>query len=169
MPDQVFSVEAFIGPEFSHYRTNEEIGSGEMGVFFRAHDQHLDREVAIKVLSSGTLTDEITRKHFHKETLALCKLSQPGVATVHDLDMQRGGFLVMECIPGMTHNQKLSDGPLPGWRSTRDEETRVQPGRSLRAYSARGPRQILGRRVFCKGGCPRNHNLNTDRSSHSQI
>lgn len=71
MPDQVFSVEAFIGLEFSHYRTNEEIGSGEMGVFFRAHDQHLDREVAIKVLSSGTLTDETTRKHFHKETLAL--------------------------------------------------------------------------------------------------
>lgn len=140
-----------------------------MGVFFRAHDQHLDREVAIKVLSSGTLTDETTRKHFHKETLALCKLSQPGIATVHDLDMQRGGFLVMECIPGMTHNQKLSDGPLPGWRSTRDEETRVQPGRSLRAYSARGPRRILGRRVFCKGACPRNHNLNTDRSSYSQI
>lgn len=38
MPDQVFSVGAFIGLEFSHYRTNEEIGSGEMGVFFRAHD-----------------------------------------------------------------------------------------------------------------------------------
>lgn len=114
MPDQVLSLDSLIGVELSHYRIIQEIGSGGMGVVFRAHDEHLDRKVAIKVLHPGTITDEGARKHLHKEALALSKLNHPNIATVHDFDTQRGiDFLVMEYIPGVTLNEKLAAGPLP--------------------------------------------------------
>ena len=114
MPDQVPSLDSLIGLEFSHYRIIEEIGSGGMGVVFRAHDQHLEREVAIKVLHPGTISDKGARKHLHKEALALSKLNHPNIATIYDFDIQRGiDFLVMEYILGVTLNEKLAGGPLP--------------------------------------------------------
>ncbi len=113
MPDQDLSQDSLIGLEFSHYRILQEIGSGGMGVVFRAHDEHLDREVAIKVLHPGTITDEGARKHLHKEALALSKLNHSNIATIYDFDIQRGmDFLVMEYIPGVTLNKKLAAGPL---------------------------------------------------------
>jgi eukaryotic-like serine/threonine-protein kinase len=114
MADQTSAVDSFVGRELSHYRIIEEIGRGGMGVVFRAHDQHLDREVAIKVLSPGTITDESARKHLRNEALALSKLSHPHIATVYDFDTQRGvDFLVIEYIPGITLSEKLPKGPLP--------------------------------------------------------
>jgi eukaryotic-like serine/threonine-protein kinase len=114
MSDQVSSVDSLIGLELSHYRIIEKIGSGGMGVVYRARDAHLDREVAIKVLSPGTITGEVARKHLRKEALALSKLNHPNIATVYDFDTQRGvDFLVMECIPGITLREKLAAGPLP--------------------------------------------------------
>jgi len=114
MLDQAQSLDSLIGLQFSHYRIIEEIGSGGMGVVYRAHDQHLDREVAIKALHPGTITDEGARKHLHKEAQALSKLNHPNIATIHDFDTQRGmDFLVMEYIPGVRLNEKLAAGPLP--------------------------------------------------------
>ena len=103
MPDQVSSVNSLIDLNLSHYRIIEEIGSGGMGVVYRARDAHLDREVAVKVLSQGTITDEAARKHLRKEALALSKLNHPNIATVYDFDTQGAvDFLVMEYIPGIT-------------------------------------------------------------------
>ncbi|MGB7844060.1 MAG: protein kinase [Candidatus Acidiferrum sp.] len=114
MPAQVRPEDSFIGLEFGHYRIIERIGSGGMGVVYRARDAHLDREVAIKVLTPGTITDEAARKHLRKEALALSKLNNPHIATVYDFDTQRGvDFLVMEYIPGITLREKLAAGPLP--------------------------------------------------------
>ena len=114
MADQAQSLYSLIGLEFSHYRIIEEIGSGGMGVVFRAHDHHLDREVAIKVLHPGTITDETARRHLYKEALALSKLNHPNIATIYDFDSQDGiDFLVMEYIPGATLNHKLAAGSLP--------------------------------------------------------
>lgn len=53
-----------VGGELGHYRIVEKIGAGGMGEVYRAHDQHLARDVAIKVLPPGTLNDESARKHF---------------------------------------------------------------------------------------------------------
>ncbi|HYL83842.1 MAG TPA: protein kinase [Candidatus Angelobacter sp.] len=114
MPDQVLSLDSLVGVELSHYRVIEEIGSGGMGVVYRARDTHLEREVAIKVLSPGTITEEAARKRLRKEALTLSKLNHPYIATVHDFDTQKGvDFLVMEYIPGITLSKKLVAGPLP--------------------------------------------------------
>ncbi|HTR22546.1 MAG TPA: protein kinase [Terriglobales bacterium] len=105
--------ETVVGQMLGHYRIAEKIGAGGMGEVYRAHDEHLDREVAIKVLSAGTLSDEHSRKRFRKEAIALSKLNHPNVATIHDFDTQAGvDFLVMEYIPGITLSEKLAARPL---------------------------------------------------------
>lgn len=96
-----------------HYRIAEKIGQGGMGEVYRAQDEHLDREVAIKFLPSGTLPDEHSRKRFRKEALALSKLNHPNIATIHDFDTQQGvDFLVMEYVPGVTLSQRIADHNL---------------------------------------------------------
>src|SRR5438128_6007315 len=55
-----------------HYRVIDKAGTGGMGEVYRARDEHLDREVAIKVLPPGTLSDESSRKRFHKEAITRC-------------------------------------------------------------------------------------------------
>ncbi len=103
-----------IGERLGHYHILEQIGAGGMGVVYRARDERLERDVALKVLPSGTLADENARKRFRKEALTLSKLNHPNIETVHDFDTQGGvDFLVMEYIPGTTLDQTLIAGALP--------------------------------------------------------
>jgi serine/threonine protein kinase/tetratricopeptide (TPR) repeat protein len=102
-----------IGRTLGRYRVLEQIGAGGMGVVYRAHDERLDRDVALKVLPPGTLGDEAARRRFRKEAQALSQLNHPNIATVHDFDTQEGvDFLVMEEIPGITLDRKLEGGAL---------------------------------------------------------
>jgi len=108
------TTDPLIGQTLGHYRITEKIGSGGMGVVYRANDQHLDREVAIKVLPLGTLPDDSCRRRFRNEALALSKLNHPNIATIHDFDTQQGlDFLVMEYIPGTTLSDRLAEESLP--------------------------------------------------------
>lgn len=103
-----------IGQTISHYRIVEQIGAGGMGVVYRAHDEQLDRDVAIKVLPPRTLGDETARKRFRQEALSLAKLNHPGIATVHEFNSENDtDFLVTEYIPGITLDRKLAGGALP--------------------------------------------------------
>src|SRR5213083_1315541 len=102
-----------VGINLGHYRIAEKIGAGGMGEVYRAHDEHLARDVAIKVLPAGTLSDPSARRHFRQEALALSKLSHPHIATIHDFDTQDGvDFLVMEHLEGETLADRLARGPL---------------------------------------------------------
>jgi serine/threonine protein kinase/tetratricopeptide (TPR) repeat protein len=113
MRDEATPHQTFTGHTLGHYRILEKIGAGGMGEVYRAQDEHLEREVAIKVLPPGTLCDESSRKRFRKEALALSKLNHPNIATIHDFDSQQGlDFLVMEYIPGITLSEKLTNRPL---------------------------------------------------------
>jgi eukaryotic-like serine/threonine-protein kinase len=106
--------DALVGLQLGHYRVVERIGAGGMGEVYRAQDQHLGRDVAIKVLPPGTLSDETARKRFRNEALTLSRLNHPNIATIHDFDTQAGvDFLVMEYVPGTTLSEKLAEGPLP--------------------------------------------------------
>jgi tetratricopeptide (TPR) repeat protein len=105
---------SLVGQALGHYRIVDKIGAGGMGVVYRAHDEHLDREVAIKLLPPGALTDEDARKRFRKEARSLSKLNHPNIATVHDFDSQGDvDYLVMEYVPGKTLRDRISGGPLP--------------------------------------------------------
>ena len=102
-----------IGETVSHYRILEELGHGGMGVVYRAHDEHLPRNVALKVLPAGTLTNEIARSRFRREAHTLSDLNHPNIATVYDFDSQNGvDFLAMEFVEGVTLAAKTAAGPL---------------------------------------------------------
>jgi eukaryotic-like serine/threonine-protein kinase len=102
-----------IGQILSHYRILEILGSGGMGVVYRARDERLDRDVALKVLSQGSLGDGIARKRLRREALLLSKLNHPHICTIFDFDSQDGvDFLVMELVSGESLAARLRRGPL---------------------------------------------------------
>ncbi len=101
------------GTKLGPYEILACIGAGGMGVVYRARDERLERDVAIKVLSMGLLADQTARKHFRREALALAKLNHPNIATVHDVGEHEGtDYLVMECVPGLSLAEKLKSGTL---------------------------------------------------------
>lgn len=104
---------SIVGQVLGHYRIIEPIGAGGMGVVFRASDEQLERDVAIKVLPPGMLADEFARKRFRREALTLAKLNHPNIGTVYEFGSQDGlDFLVMEYVGGVSVDAKLSAGPL---------------------------------------------------------
>ncbi|HVA17688.1 MAG TPA: protein kinase [Candidatus Dormibacteraeota bacterium] len=103
-----------IGQTLGHYRILEKMGAGGMGDVYRARDEQLDRDVAIKVLPPGLLKDEKARRRFRNEALLLAKLNHPNVATIHEFDTDDGAdFLVMECVTGTSLAEKLKGRALP--------------------------------------------------------
>lgn len=102
-----------IGQTLGHYRILEKIGAGGMGTVYRAHDQRLDRDVALKVLPPSGLGNGEARRLFRKEALALSRLNHPNIAAIYDFDFDAGvDFLVMELITGVTLASKLANGAL---------------------------------------------------------
>ena len=102
-----------VGETISHYRILAQIGAGGMGVVYKAYDEQLEREVALKVLLPGLLAEEGARKRFRKEALALARLNHPNIATIFEFGNEDGAdFLVTEYIPGITLDMKLSAGAL---------------------------------------------------------
>ena len=102
-----------VGHTLGHYRIIEQIGAGGMGVVYRAHDEQLERDVAVKVLPVGTLEDEAARKRFRKEALALAKLNHPNIATIFEFSSQNStDYLVTEYISGQTLDEKLATSAL---------------------------------------------------------
>jgi serine/threonine protein kinase/tetratricopeptide (TPR) repeat protein len=102
-----------VGQLLGHYRVIEQIGAGGMGLVFRAADEQLERDVAIKVLPPGMLADEAARKRFRREALTLAKLNHPNIGTVYEFGSQEGlDFLVMELVGGVAVDSKLGSGPL---------------------------------------------------------
>lgn len=102
-----------LGRTLGHYRLREQIGAGAMGVVYLAHDERLDRDVAVKVLPSTSQSEE-RRRRFRHEALALSRLNHPNIATIHDFETVEGlDLLVMEYIPGTSLDQTARGGPLP--------------------------------------------------------
>src|SRR6201982_2967678 len=102
-----------IGQTRGHYRILEKVGAGGMGVVYRARDEQLERDVAVKILPVGTLTDEAARKRFRKEALALAKLNHPNIATIFEFSSQNStDYLVTEYISGQTLDERLAAGAL---------------------------------------------------------
>jgi eukaryotic-like serine/threonine-protein kinase len=102
------------GQVLGHYRLIEQIGAGGMGVVFRAHDQQLLRDVAVKILPAGLFADDASRKQFRKEALAVAKLNHPHIAMAFDFGEENGvDYLVTEYIPGLNLDEMLAHQALP--------------------------------------------------------
>lgn len=106
-------VEHPIAEVLGHYRILRKIATGGMGEVYLAHDEHLDREVALKVLPKNALSDDISRARFRNEALILSKLNHPNIATIHDFDSHGGvDFLVTEYVAGDELTTRIAQGPL---------------------------------------------------------
>jgi len=93
-----------IGKVFGHYRIIAKLGEGGMGVVYRAHDEVLERDVALKFL--GATLDSEARHTLLEEARAASALSHPNICTVHEVGESGGEFyIVMELIEG----KSLSD------------------------------------------------------------
>jgi eukaryotic-like serine/threonine-protein kinase len=102
------------GQVLGHYRLIEQIGAGGMGVVFRAHDEQLQRDVAVKILPAGLFADDATRKQFRTEALAVGKVTHSNIAMAFDFGEERGiDYLVTEYIPGVNLDEMLGQQPLP--------------------------------------------------------
>src|SRR6202030_4378317 len=102
-----------IGQILGHYRIVERVGAGGFGVAYRAHDEQLERDVAVKVLPPGTLNNESARRNFRQRALALAKLNHANIEMVYEFGSQDGvDFLVMEYVSGKTLTEKLTEGPV---------------------------------------------------------
>ncbi len=97
----------------AHYRIRAKLGEGGMGAVYRAEDQTLGREVALKFLSSNALADAEARSRLVKEAQAASRLNHPNIATIYELNITGTvPFIAMELVAGKTLREKLLLGSL---------------------------------------------------------
>ncbi len=103
-----------IGQSLSHYKIIEKIGKGGMGEVYRARDQKLARDVAIKVLPEEFARDADRVARFQREAKLLASLNHPNIAAIYGLEeFERTNFLVMELVEGETLADQIKRGPIP--------------------------------------------------------
>ena len=103
----------FGGGTLAHYRILDKLGAGGMGEVYRAHDEQLDREVAIKVLPSTSFEDPVARARLLQEARAAAALNHPNICTVHEVGEADGQtYIAMELVDGQALSERLKAGPL---------------------------------------------------------
>jgi serine/threonine-protein kinase len=107
------AVDSFAGRVLSHYRVEARLGSGGMGVVYRATDLKLGRAVAIKLLSRQFAASGDAKARFLREARAASALDHPNIGAIYELGEQDGElFIAMALYEGETLKQRLEKGPL---------------------------------------------------------
>jgi serine/threonine protein kinase len=116
------------GSRLAHYEIESAVGSGGMGVVYRARDIRLGREVALKVMAPHIASDPAMRSRFETEARAVASLSHPGILSIYELAIADGiPFAVMELLEGRNLRQRIAKGPLP-WREAVDIAAAIADG-----------------------------------------
>ena len=90
-----------IGEIIGHYRIVAKIGEGGMGVVYRAHDEVLQRDVALKLVSQGAAAEKLSREHLLREARAASALSHPNICTIHEVgEFGDELYMIMELVDG---------------------------------------------------------------------
>jgi TolB-like protein/aminoglycoside phosphotransferase (APT) family kinase protein len=101
------------GERLAHYTIRDKIGQGGMGEVYRARDEQLDRDVAIKVLPADN-ADAQARERLVREARAAAALNHPHICTVHEVGEASGqAYIAMEFVEGQTLGAALENGALP--------------------------------------------------------
>jgi serine/threonine protein kinase/tetratricopeptide (TPR) repeat protein len=102
------------GTRLAHYRILDKLGAGGMGEVYRAHDEHLDRDVAIKVLPADSFADATARARLLREARSAAALNHPAICTIHEVGEADGqSYIAMELIDGRPLSDKVRGQALP--------------------------------------------------------
>lgn len=124
------------GTRLGVYEVVEPIGAGGMGEVYRARDNRLRRDVAIKVLPPHLSADAEYLARFEREAQAVAQLSHPNILAIHDFGQDHGvTYAVTELLEGSTLRRRLDAGKLP-WRDAAQFGVAIADG--LAAAHAKG-------------------------------
>ncbi len=105
-----------LGQTLGHYTISSKLGEGGMGIVYRAHDERLDREVAIKVLPEDVAQDRERLARFDREARAVAMLDHPNILSIHDYGSHQGvTYAVTELLEGQTLRERIPENGL-GWQ-----------------------------------------------------
>src|SRR5215204_3607872 len=102
------------GTRLGPYEIVGALGAGGMGEVYKARDERLARDVAIKLVAAHATDSTRARERFKREAQAAAALQHPNICTIYDVGETADGraFIVMELLQGETLQQRLAQGPL---------------------------------------------------------
>ena len=102
------------GQSLGNYRLLSRIGAGAMGEVYAAHDEKLNRRVAVKLIAKDLAGDGERLRRFRHEAHAASSLNHPNIVVVHDFgELEGRPFIITELVEGVTLRERLKEGPLP--------------------------------------------------------
>ena len=102
------------GTKLGRYEIRSKIGEGGMGEVYRARDERINRDVAVKVLPAAYSADAERLRRFEQEAQATGALNHPNILAVYDVGTHDGApYVVSELLEGETLREKMGGGALP--------------------------------------------------------